>query len=84
MWITTLCPQETPIKPSLLKGMTPTTFLLSILGEVFNWQLPDLDTSEVAYRMAAQAYSKAGRTVVDATRGGKLTIFPKVDYDALF
>jgi hypothetical protein len=34
--------------------------------------------------MARQAYEKAGRQVLDATVGGKLTIFPKVDYDSLF
>ncbi len=30
------------------------------------------------------AYQKAGREVLDATVGGKLTIFPKVDYNSLF
>ena len=27
---------------------------------------------------------QAGRSVVDATVGGKLTIFPKADYNSLF
>jgi hypothetical protein len=43
-----------------------------------------LDTSEIGYVFAREAYRKAGREVVDATVGGKLTIFPKVDYDTLF
>jgi hypothetical protein len=34
--------------------------------------------------MARQAYEKAGRRVADATVGGKLTIFEKVDYSTLF
>jgi hypothetical protein len=34
--------------------------------------------------MARDAYRKAGREVLDATIGGRLTIFPKVDYDSLF
>jgi hypothetical protein len=34
--------------------------------------------------MARDAYQKAGRQVLDATVGGKLTIFPKVDYTSLF
>jgi hypothetical protein len=34
--------------------------------------------------MARRAYESAGRQVVDATVGGKLTIFPKVDYNSLF
>jgi hypothetical protein len=34
--------------------------------------------------MARQAYEAAGRSVVDATVGGKLTVFPKIDYNSLF
>ena len=53
-------------------------------GKGVKWQLPDLDTSEVGYIMAYEAYRKAGREIVDATIGGKLTVFPKVDYNSLF
>jgi hypothetical protein len=53
-------------------------------GKGFVWQLPDLETSELAYSMAADAYNQVGRQVLDATVGGKLTIFPKVDYNSLF
>jgi len=34
--------------------------------------------------MARAAFESAGRRVVDATIGGQLTVFPKVDYEALF
>jgi hypothetical protein len=53
-------------------------------GEGFRWQLPDLDTSERAYRMARQAFESDGRQVLDATVGGRLEVFPKVEYDSLF
>jgi hypothetical protein len=53
-------------------------------GKGFRWQLPDLDTSEIAYRMARQAFEADGRLVLDATVGGKLQVFPKADYDSLF
>ena len=53
-------------------------------GKGFRWQLPDLDTSEQGYWMARHAYETAGRQVVDATIGGQLQIFPKVEYDSLF
>jgi hypothetical protein len=46
--------------------------------------LPDLETSERAYTMAKDAYARDGREVFDATIGGKLTVFPKVDYLSLF
>lgn len=66
------------------QGDDPNHFSPSYFGKGFRWQLPDLDTSEVGYGMARAAYRKAGREILDATIGGKLTIFPKVDYDSLF
>lgn len=53
-------------------------------GKGFRWQLPDLDTSEQGYWLAHHAYQADGRQVIDATIGGNLQIFPKVDYDSLF
>lgn len=66
------------------EGDDPNHFASNYFGKGFKWQLPDLQTSEMAYRMAKKAYEKAGRLVLDATRGGKLTVFPKVDFDSLF
>jgi hypothetical protein len=65
-------------------GDDPNHFSSAYFGKGFRWQLPDLETSEVGYRFARQAYESAGRRVLDATIGGKLTIFPKVDYSSLF
>lgn len=53
-------------------------------GPGYRWQLPDLETSEVAYRMAKQAFQAAGGTIRDATVGGKLDVFRKVEYSSLF
>lgn len=47
-------------------------------GKGFRWQLPDLETSELAYKLARAAFHKDGRNIVDATVGGALTTFPKV------
>jgi hypothetical protein len=66
------------------QGDDPNHFSPNYFGAGFKWQLPDLEGSERAYRLARQAYSSAGRRVLDATVGGKLTIFPKVDYNSLF
>lgn len=66
------------------QGDDPNHFSAAYFGKGFRWQLPDLETSELGYRMARQAYEKAGRRVLDATVGGKLDIFEKVDYDSLF
>ena len=65
-------------------GDDPNHFSTNYFGKGFRWQLPDLDTSEIGYQKARDAYCKAGREVLDATVGGKLTIFPKVDYNSLF
>ncbi len=66
------------------QGDDPNHFSPQYFGKGFRWQLPDLVTSETAYRMARKAYAQAGREVLDATVGGKLTVFPKVDYNSLF
>ncbi len=66
------------------QGDDPNHFSPGYFGSGFRWQLPDLETSERGYAMARRAYEAAGRQVLDATVGGKLTIFPKVDYLSLF
>jgi Protein of unknown function DUF115 len=71
-------------KTLVSNGDDPNHFSPAYFGKGFRWQLPDLDTSEIGYRFAHQAYESAGRKVLDATIGGKLTIFPKVDYRSLF
>ncbi len=71
-------------KTVISEGDDPNHFDPRYFGKGFRWQLPDLETSEIAYRMARRAYEQAGRRVLDATIGGKLTVFPKVDYDSLF
>jgi hypothetical protein len=66
------------------QGDDPNHFSPDYFGKGFKWQLPDLETSEIAYRLARQAFEADGREIVDATIGGKLTVFPKVDYSSLF
>ncbi|HEY5901285.1 MAG TPA: 6-hydroxymethylpterin diphosphokinase MptE-like protein [Anaerolineales bacterium] len=71
-------------KTVVSEGDDPNHFSPAYFGRGFRWQLPDLETSEIGYSLARQAYERAGRQVLDATVGGKLTIFPKVDYNSLF
>jgi len=66
------------------QGDDPNHFNPGYFGKGFRWQLPDLETSEIAYTMAREAYRREGREIIDATVGGKLTVFPKVDYESLF
>ncbi len=46
------------------------------------WHLPDLEASEIAYRLAQYYFSRFGRHVFDATVDGKLDVFEKIDYDS--
>jgi hypothetical protein len=71
-------------KTVISQGDDPNHFAPNYFGKGAKWQLPDLDTSEVGYTLAREAYRKAGREVLDATVCGKLRIFPKVDYNSLF
>jgi hypothetical protein len=66
------------------QGDDPNHFAPDYFGKGVKWQLPDLDGSERAYRLARKAYEASGRRILDATIGGKLTIFPKADYYSLF
>ncbi len=78
---------ETKGKPNetvVSQGDDPNHFSPAYFGKGFRWQLPDLDTSERGYIMAREAYKSAGREIIDATVGGKLTVFPKAEYGSLF
>ena len=45
------------------------------------WQLADVYGSEVSYHLANYYYKKDGRQILDATVGGKLDVFPKIDFE---
>lgn len=47
------------------------------------WQLPDLETSELAYGLALKAYRAAGRRIVNCTVGGDLNVFPKASLESI-
>lgn len=76
--------QGKPNTTVVSQGDDPNHFNAGYFGKGFRWQLPDLNTSEHSYALARQIYEAAGRQIIDATVGGKLTIFPKVAYDSLF
>lgn len=73
-----------PGKVIVSQGDDPNHFDPQYFGKGFRWGLPDLETSELAYRLAWHQFTSVGREIVDATIGGKLQVFPKVDYSMLF
>jgi len=73
-----------PHKTVVATGDDPNHFDKNYFGKGFRWQLPDLETSERAYSLAREIYNFSGRNILDATKGGKLQVFPKVSFESLF
>jgi len=53
-------------------------------GKGKRWHDPRTDRMEKAYIRAKEAFEQGGRKIYNATMGGKLEIFPRVDYWSLF
>jgi len=71
-------------KEVVSEGTDPNHFHPDYFGKGVRWQLPDLEVSEKAYRLAKAAYEADGREILDATLGGKLEVFPKIDFEQVF
>ncbi len=73
-----------PHQEVVAAGQDPNHFDPGYFAHGARWNLPDLETSELSYALARHHFRLDGREVLDATVGGDLTVFPKVDYAALF
>ena len=62
----------------------PNHFHGDYFGKGYRWHDPQVERMEVAYRRAKAAFEADGRKVFNATAGGKLEVFDRVAYDALF
>lgn len=62
----------------------PNHFDPNYFGKGFRWHNPQSDKMEEAYREAKRVTDLHGVTIYNATKGGKLEVFPRVDYDSLF
>ena len=63
-----------------LQGVDQNHFDPSYFGNM-EWQLPEIEGSELAYNIAKFVFERSGRRICDATVGGKLRIFPKIPYE---
>ncbi len=77
---TTLAP-GTAIKSD---GNDQNHFIKGYYKPGMTWDAPHIDTENVAYQLSREAYEKAGRVIKNATVGGKLEIFERVDFNSLF
>lgn len=53
-------------------------------GKGKRWHDPMVDRMEIAYKKAKDSYEEDGRKVYNATVGGKLEVFDRVDFNSLF
>lgn len=71
----------TPHSTVVGRGGEGDHFVPDYFPKGFRWQLPDLRTSEIAYRMARAAFEADGRRILDATLDGQLAVFPKIELE---
>jgi hypothetical protein len=48
------------------------------------WDAPDYKTEEYNYELAREAFERDGRLIANATIGGQLEVFERVDFYSLF
>jgi hypothetical protein len=53
-------------------------------GKGKTWKDPKLDRVLMNYKQAKLSFESCGRTIMNATHGGKLDVFPRIDYNSVF
>lgn len=62
----------------------PNHFHPDYFGKGFRWHDPRTDKMELGFKQARRAFEAAGRRVCNATVGGNLEVFERVDFAQLF
>lgn len=62
----------------------PNHFHPDYFGKGKRWHDPLVDRMELAYKRAKEEYARVGRSILNATIGGKLEVYPRVDYHQVF
>lgn len=65
-------------------GVESNHFIEGYYKKGMKWGMPDYKMEEYTYMLTKEAFEKNGRKVLDATINGKLNVFEKVEYKALF
>lgn len=79
-------PPEHEKKGDIIKSTTddPNHFNPNYFGKGKTWKDPKLDRVLQNYQMAKFAYECAGRSIINATVGGKLDLFDRAPFESLF
>ena len=62
----------------------PNHFHPDYFGTGKKWHDPQLDQVRKCYEHAKKVFEEQGRCIYNASKGGKLEVFPRVEYDRLF
>ena len=62
----------------------PNHFHPDYFGKGYRWHDPLLSRMEEAYKKTKFVYERDGRSIKNATAGGKLEVFDRVDFHSLF
>jgi hypothetical protein len=68
----------------LSQSNDPNHFNPAYFGKGYRWHDPMVERMEQAFRRAREVYQGDGRKILNATVGGKLEVFDRVDYGSLF
>lgn len=66
------------------KGSDMNHFSADYFSEGFKWQAADTNMMAAVYELAEATFNKDSPRIMNATLGGKLEVFPRVDYKDLF
>ena len=68
----------------LSRSSDPNHFHPDYFGSGYRWHDPMVERMEMAFRRARDVYQSTGRKILNATVGGHLEVFDRVDYSSLF
>lgn len=79
-------PDSADVKGDVItsRGDDPNHFHSDYFGAGKVWKNPKLDRVLANYALAKEIFEADGRRIVNATKGGRLELFERVDYDRLF
>lgn len=79
-------PDDAQVEGNLITSMSddPNHFHPEYFGKGKVWKDPKLDRVLANYQLARSVFEEDGRRILNATPGGKLELFDRVDYDRLF
>jgi len=79
-------PSDADVKGCVITSNSddPNHFHPEYFGKGKRWNDPRLDRMELAYRRTRRVFEQNGRRIFNATAGGKLEVFQRVNYDSLF